>query len=131
VAVATHLVSRISDPTGARRGEQAARLREIVDGVACTEPGALVLGGGDLNDEPSSAPLSPLLADGEWTDPLAELGLADAWTWLGGGGGARLDYLLLPRRSAWLVIDAGVAEGADVSAASDHRPLVLDVAWGR
>lgn len=131
VLVHGHLVSRLTDPAGVRRREQAARMREIADAAASANPGALVVVGGDLNDEPWSAPLAPLLADGAWADPLAVLGAAGSWTWLGNGGGARLDYLLVAREEASRVASGSVLEGADVAAASDHRPVVLELEWGR
>jgi endonuclease/exonuclease/phosphatase family metal-dependent hydrolase len=131
VLVLGHLVSRLTDPTGDRRREQAARMREIADEAASANPGALVVVGGDLNDEPWNAPLAPLLADGAWTEPLSVLGAAGSWTWLGNGGGARLDYLLVAREEARRVASASVVEGTDVAAASDHRPVVLELEWGR
>jgi endonuclease/exonuclease/phosphatase (EEP) superfamily protein YafD len=131
VLVGTHLVSRLTDPVGDRRRAQAARLREIADELSRSSPGALVLAGGDLNDEPGSDSLAPLLADGAWVDALAEMGQASSWTWIGGGGGARLDYLLVPSEDAWRVVSAAVLDGADVAAASDHRPVVVDLLWGK
>jgi len=131
VLVGSHLVSRITDPTGGRRAEQAAGMRRIADAAVSTEPGALVLAGGDLNDEPESASLAPLLADGDWVDALSVVGLGDVWTWLGSGGGARFDYLLLPWSEAWRVVSASAVDGADVAAASDHRPVVVELEWGR
>ncbi len=131
VLVGTHLVSRLTDPVGDRRRAQAARMREIADEVSRSAPGALVLAGGDLNDEPWSDPLGPLLADGGWIDALSEVGLSSSWTWIGLNGGARLDYLLVPRAEAWRVVSAGVIDGADMAAASDHRPVVVDLVWGR
>jgi endonuclease/exonuclease/phosphatase family metal-dependent hydrolase len=131
VIVGNHLVSRITDPVGTRRREQAERMREIADAIARAEPGGLVLAGGDLNDDPAAEPLAPLLADGEWVDALEPLGLASTWTWTGSGSGARFDYLLVPRADAWRVAAASVVDGADVSEASDHRPVVLDLRWGR
>jgi endonuclease/exonuclease/phosphatase family metal-dependent hydrolase len=130
VVVGSHLVSRLTDPLGDRRRAQAARMRQIADGLLQRAPGALVLAGGDLNDEPASDALAPLLADGGWADPLADAGMGTLWTWLGLGGGARLDYLLVSRADAWRVVSAAVADGPDVAAASDHRPVVLDLIWG-
>jgi endonuclease/exonuclease/phosphatase family metal-dependent hydrolase len=117
--VASHLSSALSDD-GTRRAEQAARLREIADGVRTARPGALVLAGGDLNDAPASAPLAPLLRDGAWLD-LAPAGAASF------AGGARLDYLLVARGDAGDVLDAAIVGGPDVARASDHRPVVLDL----
>ena len=128
VVVGTHLVSRLSDPRGERRIEQAARLREIADAVEASQPGAVVLAGGDLNDEPGSAPLEELLGGGAWTDLVASLRPDDAWTWSSGGAGrARLDYLLLARADGGALLRAFVASGDDVTAASDHRPVVADL----
>jgi endonuclease/exonuclease/phosphatase family metal-dependent hydrolase len=130
VVVGSHLVSRVTDPGGARRREQASRMRAIADAAGRAEPGALVVVVGDLNDGPASEALAPLLADGRWVDALSELGLGDAWTWIGHGAGARLDYLLLPSAEGWRVVGASVLDGADVAAASDHRPVVVDLLWG-
>jgi endonuclease/exonuclease/phosphatase family metal-dependent hydrolase len=122
VLVGSHLSSAVSDD-GTRRRRQAARLREIADGAVLAYPDALVLAGGDLNDGPESAALEPLLADGSWLDPLPP------WTttWGSGHDARRLDYLLLPAGAASAVLAAWAGDGADVAAASDHRPVVLDV----
>ncbi len=120
VLVGSHLSSALSDD-GTRRRWQAARLRAIAD-AALGDGAALVLAGGDLNDAPSSDALAPLLADGAWRDPVAP----GAVTWSGDGSAARLDYLLVPGSSGAPVV-AWVEVGADVAAASDHRPVVLDV----
>lgn len=122
VVVASHFSSGLSDD-GTRRAVQAARLREIADGVRAARPGALVLAGGDLNDAPGSAALAPLLGDGAWRDPLAP----GATTWQGASGAARLDYLLVPAAERGVVAAAEVAAGADVARASDHRPVVVDL----
>ena len=130
VFVGTHLVSLVTDPSGVRRLAQAARMREIADGLVHGVPGALVIAGGDLNDEPASPALAPLLADGTWVDPLAEAGLGETWTWTGAGRGARLDYLLVPSSASWRVVGASVEDGPDVLEASDHRPVVLELLPG-
>ena len=122
VVVGSHLSSALSDD-GTRRGWQAARLREIADGIAAADPSALVLAGGDLNDTPRSAALVPLLGDGVWTDPAPQ----GAATWIGGTGSARLDYLLVRAAAASAVSTAAIDAGADVAGASDHRPVVLEL----
>jgi endonuclease/exonuclease/phosphatase family metal-dependent hydrolase len=123
-AVITHLSSALSDD-GTRRARQAARLRAIADGLAAT--GAAVVAGGDLNDEPASAALAPLLGDGAWRDADAGLAPADAWTWSDGSRRRALDHLLVPAAGPLAVLRAEVASGADVAAASDHRPVVVDL----
>ena len=120
--VASHFSSLVSDG-GTRRAAQAARMREIADALRAAHPAALVLAGGDLNDAPDSEALASLLSDGSWTDPAPP----DAFTWSSGSRRSRLDYLLVPRASAGAVLEAAAVAGEDVSAASDHLPLVLDL----
>jgi endonuclease/exonuclease/phosphatase family metal-dependent hydrolase len=120
--VGSHLSSPLSDD-GTRRALQAARLREIADGLRRARPGGLVVAGGDLNDGPGSAPLAPLLGDGVWVD-LAPAGAA---SWSSPSASARLDYLLVPEVEAPAVSTATIADGGDVRAASDHRPVVLEL----
>jgi endonuclease/exonuclease/phosphatase family metal-dependent hydrolase len=124
--VGTHLSSALSDD-GTRRRWQAARLRELADLARAAEPEALVLAGGDLNDAPGSAALEPLLADGAWRDATP----AAPATWGDGADAARLDYLLVAAEDAAAVAGAEVQDGPDVEAASDHRPVVLDLRVGR
>lgn len=124
VVVGSHLSSALSDD-GTRRAEQAARLRAIADGLRDTGA-SLVIVGGDLNDTPGSAALAPLLGDGAWVEPAVLLA-PDAWTWSGGGRRAVLDHLVMHREDAGEILGAAIAEGPDVAAASDHRPVVLDL----
>jgi endonuclease/exonuclease/phosphatase family metal-dependent hydrolase len=126
VLVGSHLVSRLSDD-GTRRARQAAAMRAIADEVVRTRAGALVLVGGDLNDEPGDPALAALLADGAWADVAATLDPEGAWTWSGRQGFLRLDHLLVPRTDAAAVLRAEVAAGDDVAAASDHRPVLVDL----
>lgn len=129
VLVGSHLVSRLSDD-GTRRARQAAAMRAIGDAAARARPGALVLIGGDLNDEPGAPALAPLLEDGAWADPAAALDAASAWTWSGTYGLFRLDYLLVPRADAAAVLRVAIGDGEDVAAASDHRPVIVDLWLG-
>ncbi|BDG05985.1 endonuclease/exonuclease/phosphatase family protein [Anaeromyxobacter oryzae] len=124
VVVASHFSSALSDD-GTRRAAQAARLRELADAAAAS--GAKVLAGGDLNDGSGSAALAPLLGDGAWVEPAAAGPLDATWTWADGGRREVLDHLAVPRASAGAVLSVEVTGGADVSVASDHRPVVLDV----
>lgn len=125
VAVGSHFSSPLSDG-GARRARQAARMRALADGLAAGGA-ALVFTGGDLNDPPEAPSLSALLGDGAWIGPAAALPLEAAWTWSGGGAREILDHLLVPRSGEPAVVRSAVEGGPDVSAASDHRPVVLDV----
>jgi endonuclease/exonuclease/phosphatase family metal-dependent hydrolase len=123
VVVGSHLSSALSDD-GTRRTLQAARLRAIADGIRAAQPEARVLAGGDLNDLPGSAALAPLLGDGAWRE-VADPGAA---TWGNGPQEERLDDLLVPAADAGAVRAAAVVDGGDVRRASDHRPVMLDVA---
>jgi endonuclease/exonuclease/phosphatase family metal-dependent hydrolase len=125
--VGSHLSSALSDD-GTRRAAQAARMREIADGLA--RDGAQVVAGGDLNDEAAAPALAPLLGDGAWIEPVSGLPPDAGWTWSGGGARAALDHLAVRRAEASSVVQAAIAAGADVEAASDHRPVVLDL-WLR
>lgn len=122
-----HLVSRRESWQDGRRLEQAARLRVLAEDAArgTGQPAVLVLG--DLNDLPSSAPLAGLLSGGWLADLGARLGAAEGWTWAGGGARERIDYGLLSAADVALVTRVGVEGGVDVAAASDHRPLVIDL----
>jgi endonuclease/exonuclease/phosphatase family metal-dependent hydrolase len=122
--VGSHLSSHLSDPDGARRARQAAALRALADAAARAAPGALVVVGGDLNDEAGAPALAPLLGDGAW----AAAGPPGAWTWRDGERRAALDHLALAGGEGGAVLAAFVLDGADVAAASDHRPLALDLA---
>ncbi len=121
-----HLVSRLQ-PADDRRRLQAARLRELADGLAAGPSRPLVMVLGDLNDLPDSAALAPLLGDGRLLDLGAALAPAAAWTWSGGGALERIDYALVPLCERAFVSRFAVEEGPDVAAASDHRPMVVDL----
>jgi endonuclease/exonuclease/phosphatase family metal-dependent hydrolase len=125
VVFGTHLVSQRRPSKDGRRERQAARIRALADGAAARWPDALVLVAGDLNDEPTDPPLAPLLADGTWLDLGARLPRDRGWTW---GGRSRLDYLLVHRRDGARVLAVTVWPGKSVAQASDHRPVVADLA---
>jgi endonuclease/exonuclease/phosphatase family metal-dependent hydrolase len=120
--IGTHLSSHLSDPDGARRRLQAARLRELADQAAASDPGALVLVGGDLNDEAAAPAMAPLFGDGRWVDAAGP-----AWTWSDGRLREALDHLALRATQAGALLAGWVADGPEVAAASDHRPVVADL----
>jgi hypothetical protein len=124
VVLGNHFISKLGD-NDARRRAQAARARAHADALAAADRAALVLVAGDLNDEPASDALAPLLADGAFVDAAAMLPEADAWTWSGSHGHQRLDHVLVPAARGADIAGVSVADGPDVAAASDHRPLVV------
>ena len=130
--VFSHLSSRLSDPAGERRRVQAARLRQLADEGAASDPGALLLVGGDLNDEAEAPALQPLFGDGRWLDGAGRPGGAagpgaQAWTWSDGRLHEVLDHLALRAGRQEALLAGWVADGPDVAAASDHRPVILDL----
>jgi endonuclease/exonuclease/phosphatase family metal-dependent hydrolase len=127
VLLVNHLVSRLDPSEDGRRLLQAARVREVADQLRAT---AVVLVLGDLNDLPDSVALRPLLGDGALADLGAGLPDGDAWTWSGGGARERIDYALLPGEDVTLVTRVEVISGPDITAASDHRPLLVDLWLG-
>jgi endonuclease/exonuclease/phosphatase family metal-dependent hydrolase len=127
VVLGTHLVSRLDPAADPRRRLQAQRMREVFDALRAGSGAPLVIGLGDLNDLPVSVALAPLFADGELVDLGATLEGAAGWTWSGGGREERIDYAFLARDDLAAITRFEVASGPDVAAASDHRPVVLDV----
>ncbi len=102
-------------------------MREVFDRLRASAGAPMVIALGDLNDLASSSALAPLLADGELVDLGAALPPQLAWTWAGGGADERIDYALVARADVAAVTRFEVASGSDVTDASDHRPIVLDV----
>ncbi len=128
--VGVHLISRLDPDNDERRRLQATRLREIADGLRHGPTAPIVIVAGDLNDLPVAPALAPLLADGSWVDLGHALPTLAAWTWAGDGLHERMDYALISAADRPLVTRVAVEEGPDVAAASDHRPLVVDLWLG-
>jgi len=124
ILLGSHLKSKRISRSDDRRREQAERMREVADAVRDRWPGALVVIGGDLNDDPDSWSLEPLLEDGVWVDLGARLPSGSAWTWSGRPGRSRLDYLIVPSAQASRVRSVSVWSSPSVMQASDHRPVV-------
>lgn len=127
VVLGAHLVSRLDLAEGGRRLLQASRLVDIASALRAAGAGPGVLVVGDLNDVPTSSTLAPLLGDPGCADLGATLPASAGWTWSGGGSRERIDYALLYGRERVTVTRVDAVDGADVTAASDHRPLVVDL----
>ncbi|HZZ86531.1 MAG TPA: endonuclease/exonuclease/phosphatase family protein [Anaeromyxobacteraceae bacterium] len=121
-----HLASR-REPQDALRAAQAGRVAEIAGALLDASPGALVLVAGDLNDGPAAVPLWPLLGDPRLADPAAALPASLSYTYSPPRYRGRLDYLLVSRNALDWLSDLEVVGGADVDAASDHRPVVIEL----
>lgn len=127
VILGGHFVSRLDPSEDSRRELQARRARELADDLRADPARPVVLVMGDLNDLPGSAALRPLLEDGTLFDLGGTLPEAEGWTWSGGGARERIDYALLPREDEETVTRVEVVAGPDIAAASDHRPVLVDL----
>lgn len=126
ILLANHFASQAGDADD-RRTAQARAARAWADQLAAASPSAPVLVLGDLNDEPGSAPLQPLLGDGRWVDLGADLPEDRGVTYAAAGFRSRLDYLLVHAPFLATVAWFETLAGPDVEAASDHRPLAVDL----
>lgn len=128
---AAHFKSKSNDDPG-RRLAEAQTTRRILDEVQAANPDALVLLGGDLNDEPGSPPLDALTADGGLVRAAAVLPEAAQATYVFDGQGQAIDHLLQePTDVATLRADAvhvWRGSGTHGFAGSDH--FALSAAWG-
>jgi endonuclease/exonuclease/phosphatase family metal-dependent hydrolase len=110
----THLGLRASE-----RLRHAAELLELLRSM----PAPVVLGG-DLNEHPGRGAAAAL---GErYPDAWASAGEGDGWTFPADAPTARIDFVFVAGEIR--VERATVPSGADVRTASDHRPLVVDLA---
>ena len=117
--IATHL----------QHNSEADRIAEaqVINGLFVDEGGPPVILAGDLNAQPLSPPMAVLLA--HWRDAAAGAPGAPgapAPTWPSDEPRVRIDYVLFHPAGAWRVIEAKVIEEI---IASDHRPLLVELAW--
>lgn len=126
----TALVVRVATPTGLVRivsthldhksVEDRTRQASVVASLAGPEP---TLVAGDLNDLASSPALAPIAA------AFLDAGRAlDLPTYPSDKPNQRIDYILAHPKDSWKVIEFRVL---DESVASDHRPVVAVLAYGR
>ena len=131
VVLGAHLPSKVDPSAGPRRLRQAERMASVAGALRAAAEPPVVIAAGDLNDVADSVALAPLLgASSAMADPGAALPAAEAWTWSGDGARERIDYLLLDAADSARVARFEVASGADAAAASDHRPVVIDLWLG-
>lgn len=95
----THFRSKVSDDPGRRYGEAVAA-RDIVSRVATQHPGALVVLGGDMNDDPNSEPLTALEQGGAMQRVSSDRPPADITTILYMNTPLAYDHLYKARDSA-------------------------------
>lgn len=129
IAVAAHFKSRANDDPDRRLAEAQATARILLEIVAAW-PGVPVTLGGDLNDEPGSAPLTAL--DDAGHARVADLPAASAFTLTFGGRPVWIDHIYTAAGSpARYVPGSGrtVRDGASGLAGSDHAALVADLTF--
>lgn len=89
-AFTTPLVSRVSDPTGARRRAEAAYTQQVIADFAAQNPRRFIVFGGDLNDTPTDTTVIDLEKDGILIRDAKNLPPATVYTW---GNKVAFDHL--------------------------------------
>ncbi|MGC4117749.1 MAG: hypothetical protein QM765_24975 [Myxococcales bacterium] len=126
IVFAAHFKSQNSDDPG-RRLAEAQGAAKIVAASAAEFPDALVVLGGDLNDDPGSDPINALTASGELLRVAQDLPPADQLTYLGFGGHA-FDHLFVATQARGTCLPGSVKAVCENSgyAGSDHCALRAD-----
>lgn len=132
VFFAAHFRSKVDDDPG-RRYAEAVAARDIVSAAAKEEPDALVVLGGDLNDEPGSPPVDALEQGGALVRVAKDLPPAEQATFVFSGRAISIDHLFVAAGGASryvaksaLVVRDGAAGGG--LGGSDHAALQADFA---
>lgn len=117
---------RPDDPD--QRHAEAGRAREIALDVADEYPDALIVLGGDLNDEPGSPTLGILEEGGAMYRTGEELGM-DAWTVNSFGNLSAIDHLmLLDGRGTFVPGTARILRDVNSLGGSDHAAMIAGFA---
>ncbi len=106
------------------RAAQAARVRQIADGLMARYPLVAVVG--DLNDTADSPALAPLLSDAALTDLAAKDVPADhCYTFVHAGEPERIDFLLASAalRAQFVLGSVFIPHSVWARKASDHAPV--------
>ena len=80
-AFVAHLVSKVSDPGGDRRLAEAQYIRSVIEAYIQAHPGRLVVFGGDLNDDPGTAPIEVFDRSEVLVRDTASMALEEILTW--------------------------------------------------
>ncbi len=122
-----HFRSKNNDDPG-RRLAEAQAAAEIIAATAAERPETLVVFGGDLNDEPGSAPLAALESPGGLVRVAGELPDDEAGTYWYSGPHA-IDHLFIDARASGAYVPGTVRVAHGVGwglGGSDHAALVAD-----
>ena len=126
IAFSAHFRSKYPPDDPAQRLAEASAARDIVTAAAQSNPEALVVLGGDLNDVPGSAPINAIEEGGSLLRVASELG-ADAATYIYRGQGQAIDHLYFAQNGsgAYVPGSARVVRNSERGlAGSDHSALL-------
>jgi uncharacterized protein len=126
IVFSAHFRSKYPPDDPAQRLAEASAARDIVTVAAQSNPEALVVLGGDLNDVPGSAPINALEDGGSLQRIASELG-AEAATYIYRGQGQAIDHLYFARNGsgAYVPGSARVIRNSERGlAGSDHSALL-------
>jgi predicted extracellular nuclease len=144
IIVANHWKSKVEDTdqiayTHPRRYEEAAFVSELVAQLAVQYPGVVILVLGDLNDYPSSGPLTTLKSGG-LVDLSSQIDRSQRYTYIHKGISQMLDYVLVTPgmhiggrvvpahiNADYPEVFEGVADS--IYRSSDHDMLRADFVW--
>lgn len=123
VVFSAHFRSQRNDDSEQRLAEATAS-NDIVLEAAAQQPGAMVIFGGDLNDEPGSESIDALTQGGRLSRVAEELG-EDDWTFASARGTSTLDHLFLVTRQGgdFVAGTAQVVRDGNFYGGSDHSAL--------
>jgi predicted extracellular nuclease len=144
IVIANHWKSKVEDTnlvayTQARRQEEAVFASQLGALLAVQHPDAVILALGDLNDYPTSAPLTAVKSAG-WVDITSQVTRTHRYTYIHQGVSQVLDYALIVQcrqigaRSLPVHINADFPsvfeQVADsIYRSSDHDPQRVDFYW--
>jgi endonuclease/exonuclease/phosphatase family metal-dependent hydrolase len=120
---AAHFRSKVDDDPG-RRIAEANRTREIMVAASAEDPSALVVLGGDLNDEPGSEAIRALEGDGALVRVAQDLGAEAQTTFVREGRGLAIDHVFVTSSGASRYVPKSAAVVPDLG--SDHAALRAD-----
>lgn len=120
---AAHFRSKVDDDPG-RRFAEANKTREIMTAASAEDPTALVVLGGDLNDEPGSDPIRALEGDGALVRVAQDLPPAAQATFARDGLALTLDHVFVTKNGAARYVPRSASVVPDLG--SDHSALRAD-----
>lgn len=126
VLFSSHFKAKRNDNPAWRLAE-AEKAREIVDATAEEFPEALVVMGGDLNDEPGSEPLIALTGNGGLELVTRDVPSDEQWTFSFFNDRLFIDHLLLPTSDSAAYVEDSARVVRDASGSlggSDHAAVV-------